>query len=226
MSIVRFVNDRNRKAAQLRRIIDYAKREGSLARKYMSGIGIDPDTAYEQMVSAKNLFHQEGGKQYLHLVVSFDQVLQQADTAHLIGGKIAKFYNDYQVLVTTHTDTNNLHCHLIINSVNMCTGKKLSQNRKDFWKFIEFANTVFEQYDLPHIGSKQVCELLLSEECDFWEDDLLEFDEVIHGRLEELEQQYGVQRPIYFDDEELEREDVLRSIEQMEQLMKKEGKDA
>lgn len=190
----------------------------------MAGVGINPASAYEEMMRAKKAFHQEGGKQYLHLVVSFDQALQQANTAHLIGKEIAEFYKDYQVLVTTHADTDNLHCHLIVNSVNMLTGKKLSQHRKDFWEFIRLANTVFEKYDLPRIGSKQLYELVLNEECDCWEDDLEEFDEMIHGRLAELEQRCGVQRPIYFEDEEMEREDVLRSIECMEQVMKKEGK--
>lgn len=192
----------------------------------MSGVGINPISAYEEMMRAKKAFHQERGKQYLHLVVSFDQVLQQADTAHKIGRKIAEFYSDYQVLVTTHSDTSNLHCHLIINSVNMLTGKKLSQKRKDFWKFIEHANSIFEYYDLPRIGSKQLYELVLDAGGDFWEDDLLEFDDMIHGRLEELEQQCGVRRPIYFEDEETEREDVLRSIEHMEQMMEREGKHA
>lgn len=226
MSIIRFINDRNRKAAQLCRILEYAKREGKLQERYMTGVGISPVTAYEEMMRAKKSFHQEEGKQYLHLVVSFDKVLQQADTAHQIGRKIAEFYSDYQVLVTTHLNTDNLHCHMIINSVNMLTGKKLSQRRKDFWEFIEFANMVFEQYDLPRIGSQQVCELILEEDNDFWEDDLAEFDDMIHGKLAELEYQCGVQRPIYFEDDEAEREDVLRSIERMEQMMKKEEENA
>lgn len=192
----------------------------------MAGVGINPNSAYEEMVFAKNIFHQEGGKQYLHLVISFDKVLQQADTAHQIGRKIAEFYKEHQILVTTHSDTDNLHCHVIVNSVNMVTGKKLSQKRKNFWEFIEYANNIFEYYDLPRIGSKQVYELILNEECDYLEDDLFDFDEIIHGKLEELEQRCGVRRPIYFEDEETEREDVLRSIEQMEQMMKRERKHA
>lgn len=194
----------------------------------MTGIGINPVTAYEEMVRAKNIFHQEDGKQYLHLVISYDEILQQAETAHLIGQKIAEYYKGYQILLTTHSDTDNLHCHLIINSVNMSTGKKLSQRRKDFWKFVEYANKVFEHHGLPHIGSKQIYELILDERFDCWEDDLDDFDDMIHSKLEELEEKCGVCRPIFFTDEELERFDVISSIERMEQMLgiHKEEKEA
>lgn len=188
----------------------------------MTGVGINSSTAYEEMISAKKLFHQEDGKQYLHLVVSCDQILQQPDAVHQIGKEIAKFYKDYQVLITTHSDTDNLHCHLVINSVNMLTGKKLSQRRTDFWEFVEFANSVFERHNLPPIGSEQIYEVTFdNDECDWEDDDLEELDDAIHGRMEELQHICGVQRPIFFLDKEKEREDVVSSIVRMEQSIKK-----
>ena len=219
MSIIRFINDRNREHLQLRKIIEYVKREDKLSERYITGIGINPDTAYQDMIFAKKMLHQENGKQYLHLVVSCDQIMRQPDAVHEIGKEIAAYYKDYQVLVATHSDTANLHCHLVINSVNMQNGKKLSQRRKDFWRFRNFANTVFERHNLPHIGAEQMYEVLLSEEDNYdWDDDLDDFDALITGRLEELQNKYGVQRPIFFYRQEEECHDKLRAIDRLEKM--------
>jgi len=201
-------------------IIKYVTREDKLAERYVTGLGINPAAAYEEMVFAKKLLHQEEGKQYLHLVVSCDQIMRQPDAVHVMGKEIARFYKEYQVLVATHSDTANLHCHLIINSVNMLTGKKLSQRRKDFWKFLQFANTIFERHNLPHIGAEQMYEVLLSEEGDdsYWDEDMDDFDGMITDRLEELQSKYGIQRPIFFYSSEKERIDKLRAINRMEQM--------
>lgn len=219
MSIIRFINDRNREASQLRAILRYATRNGAIKQQYVSGLGINPASAFEEMTMAKQIFHQEEGKQYLHLVISSDQIMRQPGIMHLVGKELAGFYGQYQVLVATHDDTHNLHSHLIVNSVNMQTGKKLSQRRKDFWKFFTFANKVFAKYGLQPIGAEQLYEMVLDEKSDFWDDeDWDDLDAIIHEELEELQSRCGVTRPIHFMDEEVERQDVLRSIERIKKL--------
>ena len=208
----------------MRGILHYATRGGAIEQQYVSGAGINPDIAFEEMIAAKRMFHQEEGKQYLHLVVSCDQIMQQPSIMHQIGKEIAKFYADYQVLTATHTDTDNLHCHLIINSVSMQTGKKLSMKRKDFWEFLKYANQVFANHALSQIGAEQLYQVVFDEELDFFDDeDYEDFDDIIHRELEELQSKYGVRRPIYFMDQEQERQDVLRSIERMKIEIKGEN---
>lgn len=200
----------------MREILRYATRGGAIERQYISGVGINPNTAFEEMLSAKRIFHQEKGKQYLHLVVSCDQIMQRPSNMHEIGEAIARFYKDYQVLITTHTDTDNLHCHLVVNSVNMKTGNKLSQRRRDFWRFLKFTDNIFKRYGLPPIGFEQLYQVVFNEEFDFWDDDDYEnFDDIIHGELEELQSKCGVRRALYFMDEAQERQDVLCSIERL-----------
>lgn len=230
MPIIRFINDRNRKDAQLLEVINYIKREDKLAERYITGLGVETETAYRDMMVAKKMLHQEKGKQYLHLVVSCDRKIRNPDAVHGIGKEIACFYKDYQVLLATHSDTDNLHCHLVINSVNMRTGKKLSQRRKDFWEFRKFANTVFERHNLPHIGEKQIYEIVVGEgdyegDAYDWEEDEFGLDQMITDRAEELQNRYGIQRPIYFVDEEEERFDLLRSINRLEEAMDLQGED-
>ena len=214
MSVIRFVNDRNRRPDQLRRIIRYVTREEAGGQSYTYGQGIDPDAVLEEMTFSKRIFHQESGKQYQHLVVSFDQMLRQPEIASQIGKELAQFYKEYQVLIVTHLNTANLHCHLVINTVNMNTGKKLSQGKKEFYNFLEFSNKVFERHNLPRIGAKQLYQLVIDENYDY-EDD--EFDDIIYERLNELYQKWNIERPIEFTDKEVEQKDRVKSIFRMEE---------
>lgn len=202
-------------------------RSGAVSGRFCTGQGISAESAYEEMIRAKSIFHNEKGKQYEHLVISCDQKMKDPDIVHKIGMRIAEYYHEYQVLTATHDDTPNLHSHLIINSVNMCTGKKLSMKRKDLWALIRYANKVFEEYGLPPIGSKQVYEIIPTLDCwcesqddyyddGFWDDFMEEIDAAIDERLEELQLQLGIQRVLSFDDPDEERKDKIRSILRME----------
>src|SRR5574344_2134790 len=46
-------------------------------------------------------------------------------TAHAAAMELAKYFDDYEVLVCTHTDRSHVHSHFIINSVSLEDGKKL-----------------------------------------------------------------------------------------------------
>ena len=46
-------------------------------------------------------------------------------TAHACALELAKWYQDYEVLVCTHVEREHIHSHFIINSVNLETGLKL-----------------------------------------------------------------------------------------------------
>ncbi|MBE6852675.1 MAG: hypothetical protein E7505_04280 [Ruminococcus sp.] len=53
------------------------------------------------------------------------------EQAHLIGVQLAqKMFQNYQVVVATHTDKEHLHNHIIVNSCNMVTGQKWYSNKK------------------------------------------------------------------------------------------------
>lgn len=154
MSLIRFVNDRNRSGEELAAIINYCSRNGTLSEDMLGGVGMLKEAAFLQMKVVKALWHQESGKQYQHIVVSCDSAVLDKDKAHRIGYQIAQFFEEYQSMVCTHTDTSNLHSHIIVNTVNTKTGKKLSLSRKDFYNFIRYANQIFLQNGLPAVGEK------------------------------------------------------------------------
>ena len=95
--------------------------------KYVSGVNCLPETAYEEMMSTKNRFNK--GKEKIigyHLIQSFAEGEVTPETAHELGLEYVNevFGKDFEVVVATHLNTDNVHNHIVINSVSLKTGKK------------------------------------------------------------------------------------------------------
>lgn len=103
------------------------------------------------MVMLKKAFNKLDKRQCVHFVVSFDDVSDK-DKAFEVGMRLAQYYtNDYQVLMALHTNTEHLHLHHVINTVNITTGKKYRQNPKELDEFKKYANVVFNEYNIKPI---------------------------------------------------------------------------
>ena len=95
--------------------------------KYVSGVNCLPETAYEEMIATKNRFNK--GKEKIigyHLIQSFAEGEVTPEIAHELGLEYVNevFGKDFEVVVATHLNTDNVHNHIVINSVSLKTGKK------------------------------------------------------------------------------------------------------
>ena len=95
--------------------------------KYVSGVNCLPETAYEEMMSTKNRFNK--GKEKIigyHLIQSFAEGEVTPEVAHELGLEYVNevFGKDFEVVVATHLNTDNVHNHIVINSASLKTGKK------------------------------------------------------------------------------------------------------
>lgn len=198
----------------MHKIVRYVTREGSIRNELQDGIGFFSNDAFEEMKFIRKMFHAEEGKMYQHLVVSNSSMLKDSTIAHQIAMRIASFYGDeYQVLVCTHTDTENLHSHLIINTVNISDGKRLSQNKKDLKRLRNFANGIFAEYGLPLIGENALFFVEYDGYDEYEEND--PYDDLVK-ESETLEEEYGIIRPIKFLDYEVEAKEVQEFKNRME----------
>ena len=98
-------------------------------QQLVTGYDCTARTAYLEMQMTKQQFHKTEGRQYYHFVQSFpEQDHLTPQEAHAIGLEFAqKQFPDFEVVVATHVDTDNLHNHLVVNSVSYKTGMKLHQ---------------------------------------------------------------------------------------------------
>ncbi|MCL2703423.1 MAG: relaxase/mobilization nuclease domain-containing protein [Defluviitaleaceae bacterium] len=153
IAIIKTINPRRGNLAGLKAVINYIKDDaktngGKLV--YMSGGMVGNE--FESMVRTKNVFGKTTGRQYAHFVQSFhSQDNITPEMAYRIGieyiSKI-KQWNDYQIAMAVHTDTENMHIHYVINSVNSKTGAKWQCSKQDLKHFREQSDELCRQYNL------------------------------------------------------------------------------
>ena len=135
--------------------------------KPKNGIVYITDEKKAKIVSVRNLFEDEdyakqfeetasrfgkGDKfderKYYHCKLSCarqDNV--SPEKAHAYAEELtAKFFQNYECVIATHTDTQTVHSHIIVNAVDPITGKKLQFNKQDYVKMKDEANRIGKKY--------------------------------------------------------------------------------
>ena len=92
-----------------------------------TGHNCTPYTSYLEMMATKQSFRKTDGVCFLHYVHSFsDKENITPWQANEIARELAeKLFPDNECVIATHNDTDNLHSHIIVNSVSFKDGKKL-----------------------------------------------------------------------------------------------------
>lgn len=151
MAIIRFNNRKNStvncNSNKLRRGIQYITNHKKTSKDLVGGIGVNCENAYERMQIVKHFYGKEGGREYIHFVVSF-KGKKDVDTAYFIAENIADLYENFQVLFAVHINTANTHVHFIINSVSVVGGHKFSQSKSDLQRLKNKINLIADKYGL------------------------------------------------------------------------------
>ena len=135
--------------------------------KPKNGITYITDEKKAKIVSVRNLFEDEdyakqfeetasrfgkGDKfderKYYHCKLSCarkDNV--SPEKAHAYAEELtAKLFQNYECVIATHTDTQTVHSHIIINAVDPITGKKLQFSKQDYVKMKDETNRLGKKY--------------------------------------------------------------------------------
>ena len=133
MAVTKFLTRKTRLDTIIKYIMNGEKTEKMM---YVSGVNCKPDTAIYEMQDTKKRFGKEDGIISYHLIQSFDGKEVSPKKCHELGLQYAKelFGDDFQFVVATHLNTDNVHNHMVINSVSFKSGNKFYSNRetKDF----------------------------------------------------------------------------------------------
>ena len=142
----------------LEAVINYAK-NGDKTEKgiLVSGINCLPDTAYFQMMLTKKNFHKEDGRLGYHIIQSFNGKEVSPEKCNSIGVELAQslFGDKYQVLVCTHIDKENVHNHIVLNSVSFIDGSKYHNSNAELAFIRETNDDLCRKYGLSVIESKK-----------------------------------------------------------------------
>ena len=141
MAITKILNIKESKgrnpASHLENALNYIQNSDKTEECVLVGsINCLPDTAFEQMVETKNIFHKTGNRQGYHVIISFSpEEKVSAEQAMYVLEHFAKdvLGDDYEAVYAVHTDREHMHGHLIWNCVSMTTGKKYN-SPKGNWR--------------------------------------------------------------------------------------------
>ena len=118
----------------LQAVVNYAKNgEKTEHGILVSGVNCLPQSAYEQMALTKKFYHKENKTLGFHIIQSFKGQEVSPQKANQIGKELAEelWGDKYQVLVCTHVNKENVHNHLVLNSVSFIDGKKYHNSNSD-----------------------------------------------------------------------------------------------
>ena len=126
MPIIKAINSR----ASLSTALKYILRKSEETK----GLNCRPETATEEMLITKSYYGQEGGRQYLHLALSFPPGEGTPDDVMKVALEFVRRepkLQGHETVIGVHVDRDHLHAHIIANSVSIATGKKLHTSKKD-----------------------------------------------------------------------------------------------
>lgn len=142
-------------AGSLEEAIDYAlNREKTEQTVFEDFIGCTCASAYADMLATKKRFHKTGGVQGYHLIQSFAEGEVTPELAHLAGLELAEelLKGRFEVVITTHLNTDHYHNHLVFNSVSMADGRKYHSNARSYYRDVRrISDELCRKYDLSVI---------------------------------------------------------------------------
>ena len=142
--------------ANIKRIISYVTQDNKTNVNLITGKDCMAESCLEEMLYTKNLYHKNSGRQYIHIIQSFDPKDNlSAEQVHNVGIKLANTFNGFQVLVATHIDKNHLHNHLVINSVSFENGYKIQMSKKDLQYIKDYSDKLCLEIGASVIPKKE-----------------------------------------------------------------------
>lgn len=114
---------------------------------FVSGINCSKHNAYNEMIAVKRRFGERGKNIAYHGYQSFVSGEVTPEEAHEIGIETARqmWGAKYQVVVTTHLNTDNIHNHFVVNSVSFTDGRKFRNGIGDRLELRKISDAICRQ---------------------------------------------------------------------------------
>ena len=154
IGIIHFTNyAKGQSRASMSAVMQYTMQDKKTqwqGQQLVTGINCRPESAYADFLNTKLLYHKEGGTMFYRLVHSFPKgAAVDPVAAHAAAVKLADYFAGREVLVSTHTDRDHIHSHLIINSVSLDDGRKLHISRTELEELRQLNDRLCMAFALP-----------------------------------------------------------------------------
>lgn len=124
---------------------------------YVTGINCDENNIYQEMMMVKEAYNKIDKIQGFHGFHSFKEGEVTPKKAHKIGVEFANemWGDNFQVVVTTHLNTNHLHNHFVVNSVSFKDGHKYNYSNSEMARLRRTNDTICEEHRLSFLEEKK-----------------------------------------------------------------------
>lgn len=142
----------------VRQALLYATNPDKTEKKfYTTGINCEVENAIEQMIATKKKYKKEKGILAFHAYQSFAKGEVAPEVAHQIGVKLAEeMWGDrFEVVVSTHLNTQCVHNHFVLNSVSFKDGYKYYSNLENTALFRKTSDDICDEFGLKVLGEKE-----------------------------------------------------------------------
>lgn len=127
------------------RAINYAEKRAV----EKSGLNCDVDYAKSSFKASRELYGKTDGNQGHVIIQSFKPNEVTPEQCNQLGLALAeKIAPHHQVAVYTHNDTDHIHNHIVINAINLETGKKFNNNKQALRNVRDFNDEVCIEHGL------------------------------------------------------------------------------
>jgi hypothetical protein len=131
-------------------VINYVLNSKKTNASIYTGINVNPDNAFNEMVTLKKLMGKADRRLWYHFVQSFplyDDITPEL--ALQVANETAEYFREqYQIIISVHTDKKHIHTHFVMNTVNIETGRKYTQNNEQRIEIQTLSDKICEKYGL------------------------------------------------------------------------------
>ena len=112
--------------------------------------GVHPDYPAESMELVAAWHRQCKGRRLIHSELAFDPQKEKYITPnlarHIAQAVLDYFEGEYQIVAAIHEDTDHLHVHFVISTVNIKSGKKYRGTKKDYYSLYSHICLATQKY--------------------------------------------------------------------------------
>jgi len=142
--------------SNLQAVINYGKNGDKTENGILvSSVNCSVETSYEEMALTKKFFHKEDNVLGYHVIQSFKGDEVSPKLANQIGKELAEelWGDKYQVVICTHINKENVHNHMIVNSVSFIDGIKYHNSKAQIAFLKETSDRLCLNYGLSIVDT-------------------------------------------------------------------------
>ena len=173
------------------RAINYAEKRAV----EKSGLNCDVDYAKSSFKATRELYGKTGGNEGHVVIQSFQPGEVDPEKCNQLGLELAEMIApNHQVTVYTHDDKDHIHNHIVINAVNLETGKKFNNNKKALHDVRQANDEVCKEHGLSLVTEHnaavrytQAEKAVLEKNQSSWKDEIRQAVNLSKGRNNDFE---------------------------------------